>query len=362
MTRVACWYIAVGAVLLVALPFAHAQEARVAVVGDGIVRAGESLDVIVTLDKAPNFDATIAVIFSLREGNRTLSGAGQTKLNERVCHVKVYTPPAAMGGVYMLSRVQFSDSASWVDLPHKDNVTFRLIGNPGLIYPTSAEVQVNPSQIQFLRSAAILLQNRLHALKASVAGEEEPHTRAAIGRFRSSIEAELGTLKETETKFRDLGDKSQDKLQQETAQVFFDDLRIGYTEALHDLSLKRRASSLPRIVAVSQTAELGGKYSVTAQAIFRAFELNELAYDFVADNQTLEFDLDVNSNPEGAAVSYRRRGDPYKQHQNPTNSTIKSLPLAIWTVRFQKQGYHDREIDFNPFVERNRTLTANLEK
>jgi hypothetical protein len=366
MTKVVRWCLTVGIILLAASALTQAQEAQVAIVGDGIVRAGENLDLTVTLDKAPNFDGGVVnVAFLLRGGSRNvmLNGQSPTKSGERTYHLTVHTIPTTLGGVYVRLEVQFNDGSNWVNLPHKDDVSFRVIANTGLIYPTSAEVQVNPSQIQFLRIAATGLQNRLQALKASVAGEEEPLTKAAIGTLRNTLEAELEALKETEEKFRTLGNKSQDKSQEEAAQVFFDDLRTGYTETLRDLSIKRRASSVPRIVAASQTRELGGgKYPLTAQVVFRVFELNELAYDLVADSESMVFDLEVNSNPEGAAVSYRRRGDSYKQHQNPTNSIIKSLPLAIWTVRLQKQGYRDQKIDFNPFVERNRTVTVNLEK
>jgi hypothetical protein len=362
MTKMAPWCLTVGFVLLAECALAQAPGAQVTIVGDGIVKAGESLPLTVTLDRAPNFDGgSLSLVFRTSEGKGVAATSIATNPGQSVYHLKAPVGAAAPGGVYTLSDVTFYNTASWVPLPHKD-VSFRVIGNPGLVYPTSAEVQVNPSQIQFLRSAAIGLQTRLQAMRASVAGKEEPLTKATIGALRSNLERELGTLKETEEKFRALADKSQDKSQEEAAQVFFDDLRTGYTETLYNLSLKKRASSVPTIIYASQTREVGGRYPLTAQVVFRAFELNELAYNLVADTEMLVFDLDVNSNPEGATVSYRRRGDSYKQHQNPTNSTIKSLPLAIWTVRFQKQGYRDQEIDFNPFVERNRTLTANLEK
>src|SRR6267378_903236 len=38
----------------------------------------------------------------------------------------------------------------------------------------------------------------------------------------------------------------------------------------------------------------------------------------------------------GATISYRRRGDSYRQHPDQTNSVIRALPYAIWTIRFQK--------------------------
>ncbi len=358
MTKAVSRYLSVACSILVLSGLSNGQGAQVAISTDEVIRAGEQLEFTVTLDKAPNFDGgSLSVGFSAREGQGSVAGGSPTQPDQTVYHLKVRIPLAAPGGVWALTSLQFWNSTAWVNLPHKD-ISFRVISNPGIVYPTSAEVQVNPSQAQLLRREVLRLQAQLQMLRASVVGAEEPLTRQTLAILRTKVEAELDYLTSTEARFHELGDKSQSG----PAEVFFDDLRIGYSETLSDLSPKKRGETGPAIMLARQKREPLTRYPLTAQAVFRVFELNELAYTIVADTQRLIFDLEVNSNPEGADISYRRRGDPYKQHPNPTNSTIKSLPYAEWIIRFQKQGYHDQEVDFNPFVEPNRVITANLRK
>ena len=155
MTRLVRWCLAVGGVLLAACAIVQAQEAQVTILGNGIVKAGESVDLTLTLENASNFEGSLSVIFRSPGSPNVLGAGGTAKPGERVYHLKVSTPQAARGGVYALAEVQFWDGAAWVDLPHKKDAAITVIANPGLVYPTGAEVQVNPSQIQFLRSAAI---------------------------------------------------------------------------------------------------------------------------------------------------------------------------------------------------------------
>jgi hypothetical protein len=267
--------------------------------------------------------------------------------------------------MYYVTRLAFWTGSRQIDLPFK-KIGFQVVANSGLVYPTKAEVIVKPSQVQLLRGEATRLQTQVQILEASVVGEQEPLGAATVRTLRSTIENELNSLQITESKFHELGDKSQ----VDAAQVFFDDLRTGYTEVLAGLSEKEKGSSTGASITTaawtSQTQanqRKGPRYPLTALAVLRPFELNELAYKLVADTESLTFNLEVNSNPEGATILYGRRGDtPYKQHQSPTNSTIKSLPYAIWIVRFQKQGFRDKDVEFNPFVEPNRVITANLDK
>jgi hypothetical protein len=364
MARVVSQCLAVCCLVFLFSALSEGQGAQVAISGGEILKAGENLELTVTLDKAPSFEGgALSVGFGAKEGQGSASTGGPTLPGQQVYHFQVRIPAAAPGGIWTLTSFQFFNSAAWVNLPHKD-LLFRVIPTPGIVYPTSAEIQVDPSQVQLFRREALRLQTQLQTLRASVLGAGEPPTKSTLAVLRSKVEAELDSVTSTEARFYELGGKSQfgDKSQSEAAKAFFDDIRIGYSEALSELSPKKRARAEPRIMPASQKEGPTARYPFTAQAVFRLFELNELAYTLVADTQTLVFDLDVNSTPEGAAVSYRRRGDPYKQHPNPTNSRIKSLPYAEWIVRFQKDGYRDQEIDFNPFVEPNRIVSVNLQK
>lgn len=87
-----------------------------------------------------------------------------------------------------------------------------------------------------------------------------------------------------------------------------------------------------------------------------------MAYALVADKESLTFDLEVESTPPGATISYHRRGDPYKENPSPTNAVINDLPYAIWIVRFQMPGYQEKEIEHDPFRERNHKMHWDLSK
>ncbi len=104
-------------------------------------------------------------------------------------------------------------------------------------------------------------------------------------------------------------------------------------------------------------------YSPLAQVVLSAYEHNELAYDSVADSGSLYFDLRVESVPPGANISYRRRGDDqYKTSSQPTDSTVDNLPRAIWVIRFQLSGWHEQEVEFDPFTEKEYVVNAKLKK
>jgi hypothetical protein len=197
-------------------------------------------------------------------------------------------------------------------------------------------------------------------LKASVA--RESLTNSIVEELKTKITEELNYVKKTESAFEEMGKKEQSG----SAQIFFDDIRVGYSNVLADLSAKPLVETRAGMISVAWAPQVetgeGKRYPLAAQVVFGAFELNQRAYMLVADTQSLIFDLEVNSNPEGATISYRRRGDSYKPHPNPTNSVVKALPYAIWTIRVEKHGFREQEIDFNPFVNSNHVVNANLTK
>jgi hypothetical protein len=229
----------------------------------------------------------------------------------------------------------------------------------------SGIVMVNVSQAQLLRAEAAHLQFRLQVLKANLTlSEGNPAATGSVAETLSKkIDEELGFLATTEASFRALA-SSPSQLDPEVS-VFFSDLRISYNDAksqLRDRGARSewRGSLKWASLASSQGVGEQPRYPVLAQAVFRVFEQNELAYVTVANAKTLTFDLDVSSSPVGATISYRRRGDSYRQHPDQTNSVIRALPYAIWTIRFQKQGYRDEEREHDPFREPNHVINVQL--
>jgi hypothetical protein len=222
------------------------------------------------------------------------------------------------------------------------------------------QVAITTSQAELLRNEAAQTRVRLQLLKQSV--PSSAGNAAVAETLTRTIDEELRFLAFTEAKFRSL-DPSNPPVEA-AASVFFSDLRTNYQEAKAQLqsqianslvSEAFRRASLP----IQQGAEQPS-FSVLAHMVFRVFEQNELAYETVATADSLTFDLDVSTAPQGATISYRRRGDAYHQHPDQTNSTIHALPYAIWTVRLQKQGYRDEEREHDPFREPNHVVTVQL--
>jgi len=179
-----------------------------------------------------------------------------------------------------------------------------------------------------------------------------------------SIQESLTALQARATRFRAL---STDPQQSSASQIFFDDLRTSYNEAasnLYETAASYGArSDLILIHSVSQgNPALTEHYPAISQGVLRALEHNEIAYTMVAVGQSLFFDLDLSSMPPRAATALKRRGDAFKDSGRVTDCTVKSLPLAIWIIRFQKQGYIPAEREHDPFSEPNHVVNVVLKK
>ena len=207
---------------------------------------------------------------------------------------------------------------------------------------SNAEVAISPTQTQLLRREATSLQLQIQQLKAELSSG--PSGRGGDDILRKRVLEQLNSLQATAQKFREL---STGGTTNDASDVFFSDLRTSYDEVLSALNHPQAARSQLRPSLVPAAFDLAdgtaargdAKYSLAALAVFRAFEQNELAYTLVADTGSLAFDLAVSSSPQGAAVSYKRRGDPYRPLSSPNNSVIKAIPYTIWIVRFQKPGF-----------------------
>jgi len=163
-------------------------------------------------------------------------------------------------------------------------------------------------------------------------------------------------LTATEQRFVDLITDPKDK---SGANIFFADLHLSYEQALSGINVS--AHSSPHLTLASFPQKSKSQYPIVAEYVFGVFAQNELAYNLVADTKSLYFNLEVRTFPEGAKVSYGRRGDQrFEDLQDTTNSVIKSLPYARWIVRFQKPGYAIEEREHNPYTETNHVVTVEL--
>jgi hypothetical protein len=325
-----------------------------------IVKAGEVISFTITVDRPPNFNgANLFYIIRDPNGSRMQSGI-QLEPMKRVYRLDIKVPPAATGGTWSLSELNFY-SGSGVPIPVKFKpVTFRVIANRDLVFPTAAEAQINPSQIQLLRRESVSLQTRIQALKANLARFQPPFKRdPLIEVLERNLKEALADVQRTERTFIELGG-NQPALS--SGKVFFADLRASYLQALLDLDQAHQAKisnadSIRDVVFIDQP-----RYPALAQGPLRVLEQNELAYFVVATKEDFTFNLEVNSVPAGATVFFWRRGDSERKNNNPTNSTLAALPYAIWFVRLQMPGYKDEEREHDPFREPNHVLSVELHK
>jgi hypothetical protein len=141
-------------------------QASVALRGGEIVKAGEIVNLIVTLDKPPNFEGGDIQV-TVKGPGITISYAVAAKPGQRVYRAPFQVPPAAPPGTWSISRIGFSGGGPPLDLAFR-GLSFTVIPQPGLIFPSAAEVSINPSQIQLLRREAGRLQWRVQSLKADL--------------------------------------------------------------------------------------------------------------------------------------------------------------------------------------------------
>ena len=353
----ALWMLALSAGVCRALPQQHEQAApqenltiqtgvsvQVVKITDVPVKAGENFNFSFLLDKAPTFSGG-AILYTISPpGDKPGIQTGAVLIpGERECKGSYRIPDTAPGGTWTLSAIGLSDG--FTIRPFKATPqTFKVIANQGLVFPTSADIVVNPSQQQLLRLEARRLQHRIEDLKAAIVAYQQANQQGRITQvLRTNVEEAVKALDLTEAEFER---RATAKDQSDLAKSFFGDLRLNYGTVVLDLD-RHSASWNEQVqllsVALSAEAKSDNLYPILAQAALRAFEGNELAYNIVAETGFLTFDLKVTSNPSGAVVSYRKRGDPFHQCPDPTTTIIPSLPLAIWYIRVEKPGYKAQE-------------------
>ena len=222
---------------------------------------------------------------------------------------------------------------------------FSVEPSPHLVTPTSVAVTVNPSQIQLLLGEF----DRLKA-KAEDLEEQLSSTRAAADQslLQTSLKEALEDLDRTEAAYKE---KGVDQLSSRAVNVFFDDIRLNYGEALKAIASSSAQShpACPQLERVS-TNPSGPLHQVgqASEAVLKSIRQNARAYYVAASSGTMTFDLDVSSDPEGATVSYRQRTDPeYQQLDHKTDWRIQNMYRAHYFIRFQMPGYEDQVVDFN---------------
>jgi hypothetical protein len=341
---------------------AVAQDSAEISINNTVVKAGETVQFIVTLDR-PNdvADSYIRYTLALAGGGIINSGSGEMPRGLRKVTIIYKVPFDAEGGRYELRDLVFVSAAGKTVPLHAKSVPFDVIPNKDITYPTSAEVAINPSQVQLFRTAALSLAKRLQELRGNARTLQAKGPEAVSAELRKALHRELDAVKQTSERFRALGGNA---VLQESARIFFSDLSLSYLNIDARLSPERlgQAQGLRNFSnAFAQAPKSNSSGYLAQEAVYRAAEQNELAYNIVANTGNLSFDLTVISAPTGATIRYGRRGDTLKEHTDPTKATIQSLPLAIWIIHFHKEGFQDQEREFNPFTEHEKLVDVTLE-
>jgi hypothetical protein len=324
-----------------------------------IVKAGEVISFTITVDRPPNFKGAHLFYYLRNPNGWSTQSSVELEPMKRAYRLDFTVPVAATGGTWSLSELKvYPGFGDPIPVKFKP-VTFRVIANRDLVFPTTAEATINPSQIQLFRREALSLQTKIQLLKANLVLLPKPTKRdQLIDILRRNLNDALEAVQRTEKSFNELGASQIDL---SAAKTFFADLRLSYQLALHDLlHTIAELELIPAFRTASFVDE--PRYPALAQGPLRVLEQNELAYGLVVNKEDLTFSLEVSSVPAGATIFYWRRGDPERQNNKPTNSTIASLPYAIWLVRFHLDGYKDVEREHDPFREPNHVLNVELQK
>lgn len=323
------------------------------------VKAGENVDLEITVDKAPNFNGGAVQIWIQGTGHYSLQSSCEIAQGERSCHFSFQVPADASGGTWSVSKLMFYTGTRQIDLSFHGQ-SFTVIPNSGLIFPSSAEVALNPSQVQLLRGEARAVQIQTEELKSRLNELNSSQSASERKLLIENVELAASKLQETENQLFKLAPSA---YQANGGKIFFEDLNRNYQNAQKDLATKKAflPNNAAHLVLVSDAAREG--YSPLAQVVLRALEQNELGYASVADSGSFCFNLRVESEPPGATITFKRRGDPdYQSSQDPTNSTLQNIPKAITLVHYHLAGWHDTEIEFNPFTAAEDVVLARLSK
>jgi len=333
----------------------------------GKVVAGNSFHLEVTLDETPGLPPECAFFlgFSISPVARVAGfsgiGGGSVRVQsdrhsyEFTTRLDADVPSGAWKGSVNLGADRVGEDRCFPpQLPSwfQSGFSFTVEPAPSLVSPTAVSAIVNPSQIELLRGEADRLRAKAKQLEERLALGNKSDNQDIL---RNTLQEATADLETTEAKFKQQG-LEQPPMQE--VSVFFDDIRLGYQEALGILRkaawLREKDGLLLRVSASRAGAPLN------ASRVLRSIRHNANAYDVVASTKALTFNLEVYSEPKGATISYRRRGGEYRSVDHATDWRIENLVRAVWLIRLQKPGYEDKEESFDAVANTRTSITITL--
>ena len=213
-----------------------------------------------------------------------------------------------------------------------------------LQFPTfERPVGINGEQIALLqREAEALVTHTVQSRKQFMQAETQPALNVRRDALSRGISTATELVNRTKMAFQKLSTGDQ---QNQATQIFFGSIQDRYRQLSSDAERLQFAD-----------------YGRVRDRVLGTFEGNVAIYRIVAKSKSMSFDLNVESKPQEAAISYKRTGDPYKYHAKPTNSVVENLVYAVWRIRVQLSGYQDDEKDYDPWTQSDRTIRFELKR
>jgi hypothetical protein len=234
------------------------------------------------------------------------------------------------------------------DVPH----SFEIVPATGLVTPTSVAVTVNPSQVQLLLEKADLLKAKAQHLRLQLSSGDVAANQDLMRKsLQTSLQEAMTELDATEKNYKEKGMEASFT---PAVNAFFDDIRFSYSEALKTLTenFPKVSQTGPRLAGVNAfVGERSRRSGRASDLVFGSIQHNVDAYEIVASSKYLTFDLEVYSDPRGATISYKLRGDEYKTVEHETDWIIRNIPRAVYFVRLQMQGCKDEERRFDAITD-----------
>ncbi len=206
-------------------PASAQQSASVRIPAE--VKAGETVDLEITLDKAPNFSGGAVQIWIQGTGDFSLQSSCETPQGERSCHFSFKVPADASGGTWSVSKLMFYTGTHQIGLSFQGQ-PFTVIPNTGLVFPSSAEVRLNPSQVQLLRGEARWVQIQTEEMKSRLSELDSRQSVSETKLLIENVELAASKLRETENQFFKLAPSA---YQANGGKIFFEDLDRNYQNA-----------------------------------------------------------------------------------------------------------------------------------
>jgi hypothetical protein len=235
---------------------------------------------------------------------------------------------------------------------------FVLAPAPGLIAPTSAAVTVNPPQVKLLLASASRLRGKAQEIQRRLASSDPDASEALL---RAGVQDALVDLSQTEAAFKE---RASGPPVPQAVDVFFDDLKRSYEDALEAIDKSPAAGSRAnsRFELASVHPESPAPLSEASNAVIASLLHTARAYEVVASSNELTFTLTVYSQPQGATIAYKLRGEDYHPLDHETDWKIENLPRAVYTIRLQKSGYADKEVTYDAMDETSDSINVPLAK